>query len=135
MQHTSKQNTMTQQEFTDRTDYKPTQAEFVKIHDAYMATDIDKDLFCKIWQKVNGHKVLEQHLHDVTERRIAELEEETEKRRIALEHEEAYVRMIEQTAQFYESKETARKTLDCQKKEYDKCVARLKTMKAIKSIE
>ena len=135
MQHTSKQNTMTQQEFTDRTDYKPTHEEFEKIHDAYMATDIDKDLFCKIWQKMNGHKVLEQHLHDVTERRIAELEDETEKRRIALEHEEEFVRMIERTANFDESKETARRTLEFQKKEYNQCVARLKTMKAIKSIE
>ena len=135
MQHTSKQNTMTQQEFTNRTDYKPTPEEFVKIHDAYMATDLDKDLFCKIWQKMNGHKVLEQQLREITERRIAQLEEETETRRIALEHEEEYVRLIETTAEFYESKETARKTLDCQKKEYDKCVARLKAMKAIKAIE
>ena len=84
---------------------------------------------------MNGHKVLEQQLREITERRIAQLEEETETRRIALEHEEEYVRLIEISSEFFESKETARRTLEFQKKEYNQCVTRLKTMKAIKSIE
>lgn len=40
---------MTQKEFEDRTGYIPTGDEFIKIHEMYMNTDLDKDTFCKAW--------------------------------------------------------------------------------------
>jgi predicted RNase H-like nuclease (RuvC/YqgF family) len=44
---------MTQQEFTERTNFWPTAEQFETINEAYMATDIDKDTFCKRWKKEN----------------------------------------------------------------------------------
>lgn len=40
---------MTEKEFTDRTGYTPKDDEFIKIHEMYMNTDLDKDAFCKAW--------------------------------------------------------------------------------------
>lgn len=40
---------MTEKEFTDRTGYTPKDDEFIKIHEMYMNTDLDKDAFCNAW--------------------------------------------------------------------------------------
>ena len=40
---------MTEKEFIDRTGYTPKDDEFIKIHEMYMNTDLDKDDFCKAW--------------------------------------------------------------------------------------
>ena len=45
---------MKQQEFTQRTGFAPTAAQFDVINAEYMATDIDKDTFCKEWKRKGG---------------------------------------------------------------------------------
>lgn len=45
---------MTQQEFTQRTGFFPTASQFDAINAEYMATDIDKDTFCKEWKRKGG---------------------------------------------------------------------------------
>lgn len=45
---------MTQQEFTARTGFFPTEAQFAEINAAYMASDDDKDTFCRRWIRLNG---------------------------------------------------------------------------------
>ena len=38
---------MTQQEFTERTGITPTEDDFARIHEMYMATSLDKNEFCQ----------------------------------------------------------------------------------------
>ena len=45
---------MTQQEFTQRTGFFPTASQFDAINAEYMATDTDKDTFCKEWKRKGG---------------------------------------------------------------------------------
>lgn len=44
---------MTQQEFTARTGYVPSQTEFWLIHSDYLRSADDKDEFCKKWRLTN----------------------------------------------------------------------------------
>lgn len=48
---------MTQQEFTKRTKVEVNTNEFEAIHVVYMASDLDKDEFCKVWCKMNKSRV------------------------------------------------------------------------------
>lgn len=48
---------MTQQEFTQRTQVEVSNKEFNAIHEVYMASDLDKDEFCKMWVKMNKTRV------------------------------------------------------------------------------
>lgn len=48
---------MTQQEFTNRTLVEVSAEEFNAIHVVYMASDLDKDEFCKVWCKMNRTRV------------------------------------------------------------------------------
>lgn len=48
---------MTQQEFTQRTQVEVSNNEFNAIHEVYMASDLDKDEFCKMWVKMNKTRV------------------------------------------------------------------------------
>ena len=45
---------MTQQEFTARTGFYPTASQFDAINAAYMASDSNKDTFCKEWKQNGG---------------------------------------------------------------------------------
>lgn len=48
---------MLQKEFEDRTGVKVSPDEYSAIDAVYMASDIDKDSFCKIWCKMNKSRV------------------------------------------------------------------------------
>lgn len=63
---------MMKSEFTERTGFEPTEAEYREIEAEYMGCDIDKDEFCKIWKKQGGI----QRLMRLRARRIEELEAE-----------------------------------------------------------
>lgn len=41
---------MTQQEFTERTNFYPTAVQFAEIHTEYMQTDESKETFCRKWK-------------------------------------------------------------------------------------
>lgn len=41
---------MTQQEFTERTNFYPTAEQFAEIHTEYMQTDESKETFCREWK-------------------------------------------------------------------------------------
>lgn len=66
---------MMKSEFTERTGFEPTEAEYREIEAEYMGCDIDKDEFCKTWKKQGGI----QRLMRLRARRIEELEAETRK--------------------------------------------------------
>lgn len=53
---------MTQQEFTDRTGLTPTELEFQYVHDIYMQTNLNKDMFCKDYKK-HGNSVIVEELY------------------------------------------------------------------------
>lgn len=48
---------MTQSEFTQRTKVAVDNEEFFAIHEVYVASDLDKDAFCKMWCKMNKSRV------------------------------------------------------------------------------
>ena len=48
---------MTQREFTMRTLVEVSAEEFNAIHVVYLASDLDKDEFCKVWCKMNASRV------------------------------------------------------------------------------
>lgn len=48
---------MTKQEFESRTHVEVSMQEFSNIHDMYMASDVDKDEFCRLWSKMNSVRV------------------------------------------------------------------------------
>lgn len=48
---------MTQHEFESRTMVKVSSFEFEAINTVYMASEVDKDEFCKIWVKMNTKRV------------------------------------------------------------------------------
>lgn len=49
---------MLQKEFEDRTGVKVTTDEYLAIDTVYMASDLDKDGFCKMWCKMNASRVV-----------------------------------------------------------------------------
>lgn len=51
---------MTIQEFTDRTGLMPTEMEFQHIHDIYMQTNLNKDVFCKEFKKHGKSEIIEE---------------------------------------------------------------------------
>ena len=51
---------MTIQEFTDRTGLHPTEMEFQYIHDIYMQTNLNKDVFCKEYKKHGKSEIIEE---------------------------------------------------------------------------
>lgn len=61
---------MLQSEFTDLTDIDVTPSLFAEIHEMYMASDLDKDAWCKQYKR----KCLFSVTHAMA-KRIAELEE------------------------------------------------------------
>ena len=67
---------MMKSEFTERTGFEPTEAEYREIEAEYMGCDIDKDEFCKTWKKQGGI----QRLMRLRARRIEELEAELVKK-------------------------------------------------------
>lgn len=48
---------MTQQEFTQRVGMQVSADEYGAIEQVYMASDVDKDEFCKLWVKMNTQRV------------------------------------------------------------------------------
>ena len=48
---------MTKQEFESRTHVEVTMKEYAIINDMYMASDVDKDEFCRLWSKMNPVRV------------------------------------------------------------------------------
>ena len=48
---------MTKQEFETRTHVEVTMKEFENINEMYMASDVDKDEFCRLWSKMNHIRV------------------------------------------------------------------------------
>lgn len=48
---------MTQQEFQERTQVSVNTTEFDAINMVYMNADVDKDVFCKMWCKMNASRV------------------------------------------------------------------------------
>lgn len=48
---------MLQKEFEDRTGVKVTTDEYLAIDTVYMASDLDKDEFCKMWCKMNASRI------------------------------------------------------------------------------
>lgn len=51
---------MTQQEFTDRTGLTPTEMEFQYVHDIYMQTNLNKDMFCRDYKKHGKSEIVEE---------------------------------------------------------------------------
>lgn len=51
---------MTQQEFTDRTGLTPSELEFQHIHDIYMQTNLNKDVFYKEFKKYGKSEIIEE---------------------------------------------------------------------------
>lgn len=47
---------MTQTEFETRTGCKVASVEFERIHEAYMLTDMDKDVFCEFWKNLPDYE-------------------------------------------------------------------------------
>lgn len=68
---------MMKSEFTERTGFEPTEAEYREIEAEYMGCDIDKDEFCKTWKKQGGI----QRPMRLRVRRIEELEAELVKKK------------------------------------------------------
>ncbi len=48
---------MTKQEFIERVNVNVTDEEYEHIDCVYMASDVDKDVFCKMWVKMNKNRV------------------------------------------------------------------------------
>ena len=48
---------MTKQEFENRTQVEVSNSEFNKINEFYMTCECDKDMFCKMWCKMNDNRV------------------------------------------------------------------------------
>lgn len=48
---------MTHQEFQTRTQVRVNAAEFESINKVYMNADVDKDVFCKMWCKMNASRI------------------------------------------------------------------------------
>lgn len=48
---------MTKQEFENRTNVQVSLEEYGHIESVYMASDLDKDEFCKMWRKMNKSRV------------------------------------------------------------------------------
>lgn len=48
---------MTQREFTERTGVEVSVNEYAAIEMVYMASDVDKDEFCRMWVKMNKSRV------------------------------------------------------------------------------
>ncbi len=48
---------MTQQEFTQRVGMQVNADEYRAIEQVYMASDVDKDEFCKLWVRMNAQRV------------------------------------------------------------------------------
>lgn len=51
---------MTQQEFSERTGLTPTELEFQYVHDIYMQTNLNKDIFCKDYKKHGNSEIMEE---------------------------------------------------------------------------
>ena len=54
---TLKVNQMLQREFEERTGVSVTTDEYLAIETVYMASDLDKDEFCKMWCKMNSSRI------------------------------------------------------------------------------
>lgn len=48
---------MTKQEFIERVNVNVTNEEYEHIEAVYMASDVDKDTFCKMWRQINKSRV------------------------------------------------------------------------------
>lgn len=48
---------MTRNEFIQRTQVEVSEKEYAAIEVVYMASDLDKDEFCKMWRKMNATRV------------------------------------------------------------------------------
>ncbi|MCD7721230.1 MAG: hypothetical protein LUI09_03275 [Prevotellaceae bacterium] len=48
---------MTQQEFQERVKFEVEPEEFWAIHTVYVASDLDKDDFCKAWRRTNKQRI------------------------------------------------------------------------------
>lgn len=62
---------MTQQEFEQRTGVQVSSIEFNVINEFYMTCECDKDVFCKMWCKMNANRVKDAKVERMIEKRDA----------------------------------------------------------------
>lgn len=65
---------MTQQEFTNRTSVKVNEDEYRAIEVVYLASDLEKDDFCRMWCKMNAKRV-------ATAKRMQKIEAEKQEKK------------------------------------------------------
>lgn len=68
---------MTQQEFEQRVGMSVNATEYASIENVYMASDLDKDAFCILWEKMNFKRVAR-----AREERVAKLKEQMKKEQL-----------------------------------------------------
>lgn len=68
---------MTQQEFEQRVGMSVNATEYASIENVYMASDLDKDAFCILWEKMNFKRVAR-----AKEERVAKLKEQMKKEQL-----------------------------------------------------
>ena len=66
---------MTQKEFETRVGMKINANEYNAIEDVYMASDVDKDEFCKLWAKMNHKRIATYKAEQKAAERAAKVKE------------------------------------------------------------
>lgn len=79
---------MTQQEFEQRTGFVTTPEMYAEIENEYMASELDKDKFCKVWVKQGGIEEMSTRMAAQIRNLRYELVEEQRKREAEREHAE-----------------------------------------------
>jgi len=77
---------MTQQEFEQRTGFITTPELYTEIEAEYMASELDKDKFCKVWIKQGGIEEMSNRMRGQILTLRRELAEERRKREAEREH-------------------------------------------------
>lgn len=77
---------MTQQEFEQRTGFITTPELYAEVEAEYMASELDKDKFCKVWIKQGGIEEMSNRMRGQILTLRRELAEERRKREAEREH-------------------------------------------------
>ena len=77
---------MTQQEFEQRTGFVTTPEIYAEIENEYMASELDKDMFCKVWVKQGGIEEISTRMATQIRNLRNELAEEQHKREAERKH-------------------------------------------------
>jgi hypothetical protein len=80
---------MTQQEFEQRTGFITTPEHYEEVEAKYMASELDKDMFCKVWVKQGGIEEMSDRMREQILTLRSELAEEHRKREAEREHADA----------------------------------------------